>query len=833
MDLKYVCRVLGRSRGFTAVAILSLGIGVGANAAVFSVVRSLLLDSLSVPAPDELALVYWSEPAKIDVDQVNSGLYRDPATGASYRSNYSHGIYLALRAAVDGTSTKVSGFNFLRDLRLRVDGGPAIIAGGALVDGRYFDTLRLGMAVGRPLAEADERPGAPPVAVLGYTFWQRAFGGSPAAVGRTIHVNGAPFEIVGVSARGFRSLSRGGSFSDTSVTVPLSAQPLVAPRWAEGGRSLFADNTMFWVRVIARVPRGTSRASLEQTLTATLRPLLPGTAVITGTPPVVRLLPGAMGEQSIRPETERLLFMLLGVVSIVLLITCVNLAALMLARGVSRQRELAVRLALGSGRMRVARQVLLESLLLACAGSAAGLVLTHWSSAFLSSLLAVGVGGSGLSALEVDVDVNMRVAATTAGAAVAATLLFGLLPALRVTAVDPRVHLAQRVIGRAAPRLAVGRALIAVQIAVSLPLVVGAVLFLRTLSNLGAVDLGFDPDNLVIFRLDPEPTAGAAADPRPRLHQEVLRQVREIPGVDSATLVENVLMSGTTSSNRVVVDGRDSPILLNAVGPGFFETMGMRVLAGRPLGEEDTAGSPVTAVVNEAAVRRLFGGVQPLGRRVRIAERELEIVGVVADSRYARQRAEIRPVLFDSVLQRPSSRPHVVIRTLGPLTGLEPLIRRLVESVDRNLTVPEIRTQLDYLAQSTARERVFAQVLTIFGGFALLLAGIGLHGVTSYAVARRTSEIGVRVALGARRSQVLWLIMRQVALLAVAGLATGVPLALAATPVMASMLFGVAPRDPVVIGVASTVLVGAALLAGLLPACRAARMDALVALRSE
>jgi predicted permease len=283
----------------------------------------------------------------------------------------------------------------------------------------------------------------------------------------------------------------------------------------------------------------------------------------------------------------------------------------------------------------------------------------------------------------------------------------------------------------------------------------------------------------------------------------------------------------------VVVDGRDSPILLNAVGPGFFETMGMRVLAGRPLGEEDTAGSPVTAVVNEAAVRRLFGGVQPLGRRVRIAERELEIVGVVADSRYARQRAEIRPVLFDSVLQRPSSRPHVVIRTLGPLTGLEPLIRRLVESVDRNLTVPEIRTQLDYLAQSTARERVFAQVLTIFGGFALLLAGIGLHGVTSYAVARRTSEIGVRVALGARRSQVLWLIMRQVALLAVAGLATGVPLALAATPVMASMLFGVAPRDPVVIGVASTVLVGAALLAGLLPACRAARMDALVALRSE
>jgi predicted permease len=421
----------------------------------------------------------------------------------------------------------------------------------------------------------------------------------------------------------------------------------------------------------------------------------------------------------------------------------------------------------------------------------------------------------------------------TLAIALLAALFFSLLPALRLTGINGSRHLKHHAVGSAAPKLTLGRVLIAAQIAVSVPLVVGAALFLRTVSNLGAVDIGFEPRGLVAFRINPT-NAGVPQAGHPRLYLDVLRQIEMIPGVAAATLVENALMSGLTSSNRILIDGKETNILMNAVGPGFFDTTGMRLIAGRAPGLLDTSSAPRVAVVNQIAVRELFGGTSPVGRRVRVGPQTVEIIGVVSDSRYARQRAAVRPILFDAALQRTGfGGHHILIRTTAPAATLEPAIRQAVAAVHPDLPVPAVRTQLADMARTSARERVFTELLTLFGAFALLLSGIGLHGVTSYAVARRTNEIGVRVALGARRSQVLWLVLRQVVVLAMAGLTVGVPAALAAGPLVRNVLFGVAPNDAATIACAAIVMFVVAVTAGLLPALKAARLEPLVALRAE
>jgi predicted permease len=832
-DLRYVLRVLAGSPSFTAVAVLSLSLGIGANAAIFSVVRDLLLDPMPVRAPHELRLISWTQPARAAISQVSSGGRTDPETGASLRTNYSYAIYRALVDAAEGTGIEVAGFNFIREIGAAFDGRPPLIVGGALADGRYFRTLGAPMAIGRPLDESDDQPGAAPVAVLGYAFWQRALGGDPAVLGRTIRLSGQPFQIIGVSGQGFRGLSRGGFFPQTDVTVPLSAQPIVTPQWAPAGGSLLGANTVYWVRALARVPPAVSSTPLEARMTAQLRALLPQEALATETPPTIRFVPGGQGEQSVRPESRRLLLILTAVVAVVLLIACVNLAGLMLARGVARQRELAMRRALGASRPRLARQLLLEGLVLALAGATGGLVLTLWSGGLLTTLLTAGLGASFLGTLPMEVRIDGWLVAQTAGVASIAAILFSLLPGLRLTRVDPGTHLKHRAAGASSPKLTLGRLLMALQIAVSIPLVVGAALFLRTVANLNRVDLGFDPQNLVYFRLNPAysgPTPGRYAG----IYLEVLQRLRAIPGVVSATLIENALLSGIESNNEMTVDGVRTSVLMNAVGPGFFETMGMRLISGRGPDERDIAGRPNVGVMNEAAVQRLFGGASPVGRTVRMGNRDVEIVGVVSDSRYQRARTAVAPVLFDSALQRDGfGGHHVALRTRVPPASLETAIREAVAGVHPDLPVPDLRTQISQMEATTARERVFAQLLTVFGGFALLLAGIGLYGVTSYSVARRTTEIGVRVALGARPTQILWLALRQVIVLAAAGLLIGVPLSVLAAPAVSALLYGVGSTDATLIAISGGVMLAFAIGAGLVPALRAMRLDPLAALRRE
>jgi predicted permease len=611
----------------------------------------------------------------------------------------------------------------------------------------------------------------------------------------------------------------------------LASQPRVYPRLGSGG-SFFTADDVFWLRVMARIRDGADVAVAEEALEATFR-AQPSPITGTGEPPRLRLLPGDQGAQPVDADRARLLYFLTGVVGIVLLIACVNLASLMLARGVARQREMAVRRALGAGRGRLVRSVLLESVVLSALGTVIGLGLVLAVDELLGALLTGSLGAGAFGDLDIRVEIDPRVLAATALTGVAATLLFGLLPALRLSGVDPGAWLKGRTAAAASPRLTVGRMLVAVQVGISLPLVVGAALFLRTVANLGAVELGFDPTSVATFPLDPGYT-NRPPEENARLYQEVLASLQEVPGVSSVTLMENVLMSGVVSNGSLTVGDRTVILYRNAVGPALIETLGMRLLAGRMPGLQDGPDAPRIGVVNETAVRELFAGASPVGSTLDTGSQQVRIVGVVNDTPYRSQRSEVPPTLYESALQRDGYGGHnVVLRTDVPVALLEGPVREAVYRVDPDLPVARIRSQTEIMAQSTARERVFTQLLTLFGGFALFLAAIGLHGVTSYSVTRRTNEIGVRVAVGARPGQILWMVLRQVVQLAAVGLVVGVPLSFWAAPIAGSLLYGVEPTDAATIVAGAVVMVLVAAGAGLLPAARAARLDAAVALSTE
>lgn len=830
MDVRHVWRGLAASKAFTAVAVLSLAIGIGANAAIFSVIRTLLIDPMAVPAPHELALVYWHQPGTLSVSSMNSSGHQDPDSGLPYRSNVSYPIYQSMRAAAPA-GMALSAFNFLRDVTVSMGDQPALMAGGLVADGAYFSVLRPRMELGRALGAADDRPGAPLVAVLSHAFWRRAFGGDPGVIGRQIRVNGVQTAIVGVTAAEFRGLSKGGFFPQTEVTLPMAAVGELQPQWGDGS-PLLASDRHHWVRVLVRHTGDAGSTAV----TAPLASVIPGHVApfVSGdaAPARVLLLNAARGLDQTRPEMRRMLFVLMGVVGVVLLIACVNLAGLMLARGVARQREMAVRRALGASRVRLVRGLLIEGLMLALAGGGAGVLLTFWGSGVLATALTTGLATGPFGRQPLSVTVDAALVLTTFGLSLIAALIFSLLPAARLTRVSQAAQLKHHAAGAAAPRMTLGRVLVAAQVGISVPLLVCALLLLRTVSNLGAVDVGFQPEGLAYFRLDMTaarlPEAGQRA-----MYQRILNAVQAVPGVTSVTSIENVLVSGLTSNTNVTVNGTSQSLYTNAVGPGFLETMGMRLLAGRAPGLQDVAGAPPVGVLNETAARTLFGDTPPIGQTLTLGRRQVQVVGIVSDSLYDGQRAGVRPTLFDSALQRQGFTTHVVVRSAIPVAQLAPELTRAVAGVSLALPAPDVRSQVAQIEDRIARERVFARLLTIFGAFALLLASIGLHGVTAYSVSRRTNEIGVRMALGAAPRQVLWLVQRQVAWLGVAGLMVGVPLGFAASPLLGTLLFGVAPSDGWTMGMAAMVMLGVALLAGYLPARKAARMNPLTALRRE
>jgi predicted permease len=827
-EIRYAIRGLAKSPAFSIVAVLSLALGIGVNTAVLAVCRAVLLTPLPVPHPSQLVVAYWTATGVTGVMERNSGGAQDPRTGKGLSSNFSYSTYLALRESVRDRAD-LCAFTFLRQANVSAGVQP-VMGAGMLVSGNYFQILGVPMAAGRGLLPDDDRDDAEPAAVIGFGLWQRAFGGDRAAIGRSIKVNGQPFTIVGVTARDYFGVSNGGFFPPADLTLPLHSQPRVAPTWARPNQSLFDSETTLWLRIMGRL-RSDHRASVESGLTAAFARQLAGSSapsLRSAAAPSVRLIDGARGVDSMRRTFEQPLMLLAGVAGLVFVIACVNIASLVLVRGVARQQEFWIRLALGAGRARLLFQTIIESVLLAVAGGGLGVLLAVWS----AQLIVVTLAGSWPHALSIQVDGTLIL--TGLGVSLLAAALFGVLPALRLARRESADLMRQT--GAGAPRLRGGTALVLVQVAVAVPLVAGAALFLRTLHNLAAVDLGFQPQGLVMFRMDPTLNGYDEAEAK-QLYERVLNRVEQVPGVRGATLMENALVSGWVSNTSFSVDGgQPAAMLMNRVGPGFFESIGLAVVAGRGLGVQDDGSSARVGVINQAGARKFFGNVNAVGRSVymgRTGRTPIEIVGIARDSRYDSLRKQPQPIIYLPYYQSTGlGSMFVAVRTEAS-ASMEAALRRAVAEVDPEVPITDFKTQARQIDETIGGERAFTLLLVSFGIFALGLACIGLHGVTAYAVARRTNEIGIRLALGAQRRSVLWLVLRQVVLLAGGGLVIGIPAAIAASRTVRAFLFEVEPGDPWSIGVGASILLIAAIAGGFVPARRASRLDPLVALRRD
>jgi predicted permease len=834
-DIRYAIRILRRSPGFATIAILSLALGIGANTAIFSVSWALFSQPLAVAHPERLFAVANQlklAPGLGGMSQINGTSYRDPATGRTYRAPMPFPAYAAIRG-LGGPDADVFAFTFIREANLSIDGWSTTGA-GAYVSGNYFRGAGVPIVLGRALTDEDDRPGAA-AAVISHRFWVNGLGGDPGAVGKLLRVNGVPFTIVGVSGPGFAGMSRGGFFPPMDVAIPLRAQRAVSPEWNAAGTSLFDSDGVFWIHVMARVNDATKLPPLQSKFTTAFAQVLKASSVLShqqATEVEVRLLPGGHGIDELSRRAGQPVRILTAVVAIVLLLACVNLANLMLARAVARQRETSIRLALGSGRLRLVRQAVVESLLLAIVGGALGLWIGVVGGRALLTMLTAGSGP-----IVVSVAVDWRMLAMTAIVACAATVVFGVLPAVRLLGreVAPTLKLTTAA-GTGAPRLNAGRVLMALQVAVSVPLVAGAAIFLHTLYNLGHVDLGFNPDRLISFRIDPT-LNGYDRERVGRTFTQILDRVRQVPGVSSVTLLQEPLLSGISSNSTITRDdGTKADVYFNRVGPDYFTTLGIPLIAGRAIDARDSVSAPGTAVINETAARTLFGAAPPIGRHVSFQGVDVEVVGVVRDTKYDSVRKAVVATMFlpyQLLTRFPARSMHVVVRTAVAPAAIMGALRAAAAEVDRDVPISRMKTQQQQIEETLGTEVAFTRLLVVFGAFALFLACIGLHGLAAYSVARRTSEIGVRMALGARRADVLWLILRQVVAITAAGLAIGIPLAVIAGRAVGALLYDVRPADPVSLGAAAVLMAGVAGLAGYLPARRAARLDPLSALRID
>ena len=823
-DLRYGARLLRLNPAFSAVAILSLALGVGANTAIFQLIDAVRLRALPVQDPGALAEVRIAD--------------RRGASGSftGRRPQLTYALWRELSESQDAFSSMAAWTTSAFDL---ADGGEARFAQGLYVSGAFFQTFGTGVEAGRLLTPADDRPGcAAPPAILSHAFWTREFNANPDAIGRTIKLDGRAFEIAGVSRRGFFGADVGRRFD---VALPLCAEPLLNPDFSA------VERTDGWfLAVIGRLKPGTSLEAAA----AQLRALSP--AIFRETVPttydaelskryrefVLAAFPAANGVSSIRRAYETPLWVLLGTTGLVLLIACANLANLMLARATAREREIAVRLAIGASRGRIVRQLMSESLLLAVAGAVCGALLAGWMSGFLVSFL-----DTASDAVFVDLRPDPRVFGFAAVLALLTCVLFGLAPAIRATRAEPAASMRSgtRSVTDGRERFGLRRALVVVQVALSLVLLVGALLFVRTLTNLQKADLGFDPRGLAFATLD-FTRAGVPTERYVATHDALTERVRAAEGVLGAAQVNIVPLSGSSWNNNVIVDGRvqDSLPNFNRVSPGYFAMMRIPLLDGRDFLSSDDRGGQPAAIVNRSFARAFFGAANPIGRTFQIQEPpgnprpHYEIVGVVGDTKYSDIRAAHGPIAFLPAAQDSDPGPFVQI-----MLRTDPQAPRAAANVVASVQRfnPSISVQLDTIdgriQSSLLPERLMAMLSGFFGGLAALIATIGLYGVMSYMVGRRRTEIGIRMALGADARSVVRLVMRESAMLVAGGLAVGVGLAVLGARQARALLFGLAPGDPLTLACAAIGLGAVAALATYVPAQRAARVDPTVALRQE
>ena len=810
-DLRYAARTLWQSPVFAAVAVLSLALGIGANTAIFSVLDALLLKPLPVRDPARLIALGQAE-----------GDY-----------NCTYALWEQIRSHQDVFSETFAYSSIEFDL---ASGGERQPAHGLYVSGNYFTALGIRARLGRTFIPADDRRGGPPVAVLSYDFWQSRYGGASNVVGRAIRLDDRPFQIVGVAARGFFGMDVGDRFD---VAIPVTAEALLSP-----DRIWMDEQFNWWLTVVGRLKPEVDFARAAARLNV-LAPALYRTAVPDDTHdprrPYFVLHPAATGVSELRARYRQATLLLMGMAGLVLLIACANLANLLLSRAGARSREVAVRLALGAGRPRLVRQFLTESLLLSLAGAALGAGFAQ-----LASRLLVAWISSSRNARFLDLSPDLRMLAFTGGLAVVTGLLFGLAPALRSTHLAPQAALKEgaRGLTESRHRLGLGRSLMTVQVALSLILLIGAGVFVRSLQLLLAQDTGFRRDHVLLVAPDLR-ASGYSRQRQSAAAADLLDRLGLLPGVQAASLSVVTPISGHAWQWHAVADTpgespRDIDSFFNLVSPGFFRTMATPLLAGRDFTSRDTAASPPVAIVNEAAAGMLYRGANPLGRLFRHhpfipTDIAVQVVGVVKDAKYRLLRDQPPPTIYLPVTQNPTPLPAKAIfelRFLGPLADLTARVAEAVRATDPRigLDFQLLSTQID---DSLLQDRLVARLASFFGILALALASIGLYGVVAYAAARRRSEIGIRMALGATRGAVIWLVLRENAGLLAAGIPLGLAATLAAARLVRTMLFGLTPTDPMTIGAAVGILLAVAALAGYLPARRAAGADPLTALREE
>jgi len=833
-DIRYGLRGLRKRPGFSFLAIITLALGIGANTAIFTLVNAVLLKSIPVSNPEQLVIF---------TDQTNEGTSIEDSPRDGQWRRYSYASYQYLRGHNQSIEDLVAFRSGESRLSIRQTGAesnaPTQRGRGHLVTANYFSVLGVSALKGRVLTPADDSPGAPPVTVVSHNYWQRQLNSDPNIVGKGLILNGTNFTVVGVTPPEFFGVRVRRS---PDMWLPLSFHPQV-----ELTKSYLEDNQVYWLTLMGRLKQGVRIEQAQATSTLALQQFLTEQAGsqlnedrqkgIRNTS--VTLIAGGGGISGLRNRYSKPLQMLMAIVGMILLIACANVGSLLLSRSASRKAEISLRMALGATRTRIMRQLLTESMLLAFIGGIFGVVLSYWGVKLLVSLVAQDA--------PLDTRPDLFTLSFTAGVSLIAGVLFGLVPALRSSKSDLVSTIKEKSrTGSGKLRFNLSSSLVVVQVALSMVLLTGAGLFARSLLNLQKEDVGFNRANVLLIGIDPR-LAGYKPVQLATLYQRLVDRLSSVPNVTSVTMATFSPMSGTNRTSSVRVQGytaqpgEDQEIQDLLTGPKYGETLGVPLLRGREINERDTATSTKIAVVNEKFVEHYFKGQNPVGRTIEFDDdtdesQVLEIVGVIGNVRSQDQREQAEDTVYRPILQiRDESAFSVSIhlRTLSDPASLAPVARQAINEVDDKLPIFDVTTLSDQMQQRLQQDRLIAQLVSFFGMLALLLACIGLYGVMGQGVARRTNEIGIRIALGARGKSIIWMVLREVLMLVVAGLAIGIPVALLATRFVSSQLFGLTGNDPITILAAAVILTFVAMLAGFVPARRASRVNPLVALRYE
>jgi macrolide transport system ATP-binding/permease protein len=844
LDLRYATRRLRQSPGFTAVAALTLALGIGANTAIYSFMDALLLRSLPVPDPQSLVVLKWHVRTLDDSGPIGGRSVIHGRSGSTYDTpglGLTGGIfpYPAFELLQKNSSPFSILFAYYPTRRLNVIvKSQAEIDKGEYVSGEYFHGLEVPPAAGRLISPDDDRVQAPAVAVASFGFSQRRFGSAANAVGQTILANSVPVTIVGVTSPEFFGVDPATS-PDLYFAVHAN---LLLESSLHGGMmpATYLDQNDYWIEMMARLRPGVTMDQAQAALAPLFHQWVGSTATTDlerANLPALALQEGAGGLDRLRRRYSQPLYILLTLVGFILAIACANIANLLLARATGRRREMALRLSIGANRFRLVRQLLTESVLLAALGGTLGVVVAIWGIRFLTLLLANGQPGFALHA-----ELNRHVLGMAAALSLVTGVVFGLAPALQSTGVDVVPALKEVHAGDARTRspLSLSHVLVASQIGLSLLMLVAAGLFMRTLKNLQSVELGINRENLLLFQLNAR-QAGHRDPEIVSFYDTLQKRFAALPGIRSASLAHQALIADGESSDCLVVPGNppDERTRFLNVGPAFFSTMQVPILMGREIDEHDQPGSPAVVVVNEVFARLYFGHENPLGHRLSFGchsvARDMEIVGLTRNAHYGDLKNEIPPVIYVPDSQSPVRYDEMTyaLRTAGdPLTYVK-TVREIVHQADARVPVTDVRTQAAAIDRTMGQEIMFAKLCTAFAVLALVIACVGLYGTMSYNIARRTGEIGIRIALGAQRGAVVWMVLREVFLLTALGLGIGLPAAFATSRLVRYFLFNMRPNDPVALTLAVATLLGSALLAGYAPARRASRIDPMVALRHE